>query len=53
MDEAKRELVQSWLRKALHDLASARKLATDPDAYFDTAVYHCHMFSLLPKEASP
>lgn len=41
MDEAKRELVQSWLIKAQHDLASARKLATDPDAYLDTAVYHC------------
>jgi HEPN domain-containing protein len=41
MDEAKRELVQSWLRKAQHDLASARKLAAAPDAYLDTAVYHC------------
>ena len=41
MDEAKRELVQGWLIKAQHDLASARKLATDPDAYLDTAVYHC------------
>ncbi len=41
MDKATLELVRGWLVKAQHDLASARKLATDPDPYLDTAVYHC------------
>lgn len=41
MLEAKRQLVQSWLTKAQHDLATARKLAADPDPYYDTALYHC------------
>jgi HEPN domain-containing protein len=41
MDEAKRELVQSWMIKAQHDLAAARKLSTEPDPYLDTAIYHC------------
>lgn len=40
MDEAHRELVRHWLTKAQHDLASARKLAAEPDAYLDTAVFH-------------
>jgi HEPN domain-containing protein len=34
-------LVQSWLVKALHDLATARKVASEPDPYLDTAIYHC------------
>lgn len=38
---AKLELVQSWLTKAQHDLAAARKLAEGPDPYLDIAVYHC------------
>jgi HEPN domain-containing protein len=41
MDEAKRELVQTWLIIAQHDLAAARKLSADPDPYLDTAIYHC------------
>ena len=41
MDEAKRDLVRSWLTKAQHDLASSRKLSADPDPYLDTAIYHC------------
>jgi HEPN domain-containing protein len=41
MDEAKRQLVQNWLIKAQHDLATARKLAADPEPYLDTAIYHC------------
>jgi len=41
MDDAKRELIQMWLIKAQHDLASARKLAADPDPILDTAIYHC------------
>ena len=35
------ELVQNWLIKALHDLATARKAAAEPDPYRDTAIYHC------------
>src|SRR5439155_21682358 len=35
------QLVQSWLVKALHDLATARKAASAPDPYLDTAIYHC------------
>jgi len=41
MDEAKRELVRHWLAIALDDLASARKLAQEPDAHLNTAVFHC------------
>ncbi len=41
MDKATLELVRGWLIKAQHDLFSARKLATDPDPYLDTAAYHC------------
>jgi HEPN domain-containing protein len=41
MDEAKRVLVRNRLIKAQHDLASARKLSADPDAYRDTAIYFC------------
>ena len=41
MDEAKQQLVQSWLIKAQHDLATARKLAAEPEPYLDTAIYHC------------
>jgi HEPN domain-containing protein len=32
---------RGWLLKAEHDLASARKLASEPDPYLDTAIYHC------------
>ena len=41
MDEDKRELVESWLTKALHDLRSAVALANLQPPLFDTAVYHC------------
>lgn len=41
MDKATLALVRDWLVKAQRDLSSARKLATDPDPYLDTAVYHC------------
>src|SRR5262245_731089 len=41
MDEAQRRLVQGWLIKAEHDLATARKLAEDPNPLLDTAIYHC------------
>lgn len=33
--------MQNWLIKALHDLATARKAAAEPDPYLDTAIYHC------------
>jgi HEPN domain-containing protein len=35
------ELVRNWLVKAHHDLATARKAASEPDPYLDTAIYHC------------
>ena len=41
MSEAKKELVQTWLKKAQHDLAAARKLAAGSDPYRDTAIYLC------------
>jgi len=41
MDSATLELARGWLVKAQHDLAAARKLATGPDPYLDTAIYHC------------
>lgn len=41
MDEAKIDLVKSWLTKAQHDLSSAQILATNVNPYFDTAIYHC------------
>lgn len=41
MDKSDKEHVISWFTIALHDLESARKLATEPDPYLDTAIYHC------------
>ena len=41
MDEAKRQLVQTWLLKADHDLRSAQRLAEGDDPLLDTAIYHC------------
>jgi len=40
MNEAKRQLVRSWLTKAQRDLASARVLAASRPPLLDTAVYH-------------
>ncbi|MCG3153866.1 MAG: hypothetical protein DKINENOH_00456 [bacterium] len=40
MDEAKSEAIQKWLTIAQHDLASARKLAQEPEPLLDTAIYH-------------
>lgn len=42
MGKPKAELVRSWLTKSQHDLGSARRLASEPAPYFDTAIYHCH-----------
>ncbi len=41
MDEAKKLLIQAWLIKAQHDLASAQRLASGDDPLLDTAIYHC------------
>ena len=41
MDEAKRELVSSWLRKASHDLAAAKLLGANDPPILEVAVYHC------------
>ena len=39
--EAKHSLARNWIRKARRDLLSAKRLASGPDPYFDTAIYHC------------
>jgi HEPN domain-containing protein len=41
MDDAKRELLHSWLLKASHDLAAARLLAQGGRPILDVAIYHC------------
>jgi HEPN domain-containing protein len=41
MDDARRELVSSWLTKAASDLKSARLLGMAEEAPLDTAIYHC------------
>jgi HEPN domain-containing protein len=41
MEENKRKLVRSWLKKALHDLAAARALSEHDRAILDVAIYHC------------
>ncbi len=41
MNEAKRQLVRSWLTKAQRDLASARVLAASSPPLLDTVIYHC------------
>lgn len=41
MDEANRELVSNWLRKASHDLAAARLLGASHPPILDVAAYHC------------
>jgi len=41
MDDAKKELVQQWLLKALHDLITARALTHREPVVLDTATYHC------------
>lgn len=41
MNEAKRQLIQSWLIKAQHDLASADVLSQSNLPLLDTAIYHC------------
>lgn len=41
MNEAKQELIRSWLLKALRDLRAAERLAEQPEPLLDIAVYHC------------
>ncbi|RMG25224.1 MAG: HEPN domain-containing protein [Methanobacteriota archaeon] len=41
MDETKRKWIHSWLKKASHDLGTARILIYAPEQYLDTAIYHC------------
>ena len=41
MADSKAELVRAWVSKAQSDLGTARKLGNGPDAYLDTAIYHC------------
>ena len=41
MNEATKELIQSWLAKASHDLAAAKSLSADPLGLLDVGIYHC------------
>jgi HEPN domain-containing protein len=41
MVDPKETLVRAWMAKARSDLGTARKVASGPDAYLDTAIYHC------------
>jgi len=41
MVDPKGALVRAWMAKARSDLGTARKVASGPDAYLDTAIYHC------------
>ena len=41
MDEAKRELVRSWLLKASNDLVVAKIVARSPEAIWEASLYHC------------
>lgn len=41
MNEAKRQLIQSWLTKARNDLTSAQVLGSNPVPLLDTGIYHC------------
>lgn len=41
MDQAKRSLIEQWLRKATNDLKSAARLAGGDEPLLDTAIYHC------------
>lgn len=52
MDEAKRELVQTWFRKALHDLDTAQTLSRHR-ALEDAQKIYAFVLSVLPKEVRP
>lgn len=41
MDEAKRDEVRGWLKKAVKDLRAAKLLADGQPPLLDVAVYHC------------
>lgn len=41
MTDPKADLVESWMRKAQHDLDSAKVLSTADQPILDTAIYHC------------
>ena len=41
MDEALAKLTREWLTKALHDLQTARIVASSTDGPLDSAIYHC------------
>src|SRR2546423_3211911 len=47
MVDPKATLVRAWMAKARSDLGTAGKLASGPDAYLDTAIYHCQRRFLL------
>jgi HEPN domain-containing protein len=51
MSDAKTQLVQSWLIKARHDLASARVLSANHPPLLDTAIYHCQQAAVKAVKA--
>jgi HEPN domain-containing protein len=60
MDDTRRALVRSWLKKADSDLRSARVLGSADDEILDTAIYHCQQTAekavkafLVSKEITP
>jgi len=52
MDEATLSLAREWFAKAASDLASARKLAAEPDPILDTAICHCQQAAEKAVKAS-
>ena len=41
MNEDKIRYIQNWIKKSWSDLQTAKKLMSDEDPFFDTAIYHC------------
>ncbi|MDQ6834413.1 MAG: HEPN domain-containing protein, partial [Chloroflexota bacterium] len=41
MDKSLQDIVFSWFAIAQRDLDSARRLASGPNPYLDTAIFHC------------
>lgn len=41
MNDEKRRQTRHWIHKSRSDLGSAKRLLEEPEAYLDTAVYHC------------
>jgi HEPN domain-containing protein len=53
MDEAKKELLSSWLLKSWHDLGAARLLANADPPFRDVAIYHCQQAAEKAVKGNP